>query len=121
LNVKLGKVSYLKDTYDRLEKSMSERLGRHSGKIYLSDNRSRLLISDYYNIHYFLEEAASQGDFSAMRDRTFQYLSDKGIDFDLVVGRDNLYVSLQKNGRYLYEIIPRSDNAKPVVDIQDKA
>lgn len=121
LNVKLGAVSNLKDTYNRLEKSMNERLGRHSGKIYLTDNRSEFLSKMYYDIHFLLEEAASQGDFSTMREKSMEYLSDKGMKYDLVVGRNNLYVSLEKNGRYLYEIIPRTDNIDPAMALQERA
>lgn len=104
LVVTLERVERLETTYGAIRALAEERLGNH-WTVELVDQRNGELVERYHQLHYALWQAISTGDFVEMADRVEAVT--QGLDARITVDRDFIYVELETEDGYLYEIMPR--------------
>lgn len=113
ISLDLGPVANLRETYAHIEGGVKDILGGRPFDLDIRDNRDSQLIDDFYRLHYDLEEALATGEFTAMSTELTRKEQDLGLNnLRVFVDSRHLYVQLMRGDRYLYEILPRSDNAK---------
>ena len=105
LVITLDRVSQLETTYGKIKDTAEELLGDKLGTIQLVDRRDQQLVDCYHRLHYALWQAISTGDFVDMAAQASKLTED--LDARITVDRDYVYVELETEEAYLYEIVPR--------------
>lgn len=122
LEIKIGPVSDLQSTIETVV-LMIEAAGKTPiTAINVTDNASRELSEAYYEMHFTLEEAATRGNFTQMKERVDTIAREAGVDIVRIQVADNqLYVQLCQDSHYLYRIINRSHAAFAETDLVNLA
>lgn len=107
LAVTLRDVEDLPATYEGLQSALARGVGKKGTRIEVLDSRSLALEKDWYHIHYFVEEAAALGNFSAMKDRVDRSLQGSETTPTIWVKNDRIFVELRHAHRSLYEVVER--------------
>ncbi|MDK2959883.1 MAG: hypothetical protein PWP12_67 [Bacillota bacterium] len=104
LQVKLGEVKDLPGLYRQIEKLAAERLGPGNFALKIQDERTPALENVYYRIHYYLEEALTQGNFSTAAAKIHSEAQAAGIEERFYVDEGHIYLQLLDGPAYLYEV-----------------
>jgi len=108
LEVALGPVSDLSQTYTRLYNTAGRFLDAEELDLRIADKRDPHLEELYKAIHYYLEEASIRGNFGTMIEKCREILeADQSVDYDVTVDHERIYVQMVKGENYLYEVIAR--------------
>lgn len=108
LEVKLGMVDNLQETYSSLHRSVQGIVGRRSFKIILKDDRDATLEGIYYHTRLAAFEAIEKGNFLEMEDYISRRAAREGAGARVLLDQDRLYIQIVHGRHYLYEIIPRN-------------
>lgn len=104
LHLKLAEVEDLPGLYRQIEKLGAERLGPGNFVVKIQDERTPALENVYYRIHYYLEEALVQGNFSAAAARIQSEARAAGVEERFYVDEGHIYLELIHGPAYLYEV-----------------
>jgi hypothetical protein len=108
VNVRLGLVPNLRETYLRLESQVSAALGGEHFQINLTDARSPALLNDFYQMNGVLEQGIATGQFVTMEQQVQALGTREGLSQASAIVDDHyVYVELVKGKNYLYELLPR--------------
>jgi hypothetical protein len=108
VTAKLNQVEDLKNTYDKIDSLLRQTLGDGTFKLTIEDTRNAELEEAYYAIHYYIEEASQNGSFGDMITSSREILASLGIDdYRIIVDKERLFVQIQEDQSYLYEIVDR--------------
>lgn len=114
ISVKLKEGEDLGAAYRDLMDGLQAISGGRSVELSIADNRDALLMNVYHEMHFAIEEAIMQGDFTMMNARLTATAERHGIQkFGVSVDRDNVYVQLEKDGHHLYQVVPRYSYLAP--------
>ncbi len=106
--VEIGEISDLRETYTRLRGLAEDKLGPKIS-VSIKDTRDEDLQDAYHAVHYYLEEAATRGNFGEMIRSSQVALEERRLDeFNVTVDKERIYVQMGKNGAYLYEVLNRA-------------
>lgn len=105
--IKLGAVENLKYTYQNLHKSIQDILGNKPFQIDLQDNRDSQLKKIFYNSQFAIYEAIMRGNFREMAEYMKHEASSLKAHATIFIDQDYIYLQMQHDKHYLYEIIPR--------------
>lgn len=110
LTLTMGRVNDLQTTVQEVER-VAEQYGKVPVlKIQLKDNATPELKETYYQMHFAIEEAAAQGNFTAMKAQVDAQAARAGLTGWRVQVTDNqLYVQLKKGDSSLYRMVDRID------------
>lgn len=109
VNVTLGPVANLRETYKQLEEGTKNVLDVYPFELRIKDNRDSRLVSDFYNLHYVLQEGMATGRFTEMSAAFEDVAQGLGLDEARVfVDTDRLYVQIRRGKHFLYELMPRN-------------
>ncbi len=108
LEVKLGRVDNLQQSYSNLHRSLQEVVGRRSFRIILRDQRDPALEGIYYHTRLAAFEALERGNFLEMEAYISQLAAREGARARVLIDQDRLYIQVDRGSHYLYEIIPRT-------------
>jgi hypothetical protein len=114
LEVKLGMVDNLQNSYSSLYESVKSVLGRRNFKLVVRDNRDSTLEAIYYYTRLAAYESLERGNFLQMEDYIAQRAAGQGAVARIFIDADRLYIQIKHDDHYLYEIIPRSGPALAV-------
>lgn len=114
VNLKLGKVDNLQESYDKLSGSIRDVTGRRSVKITVRDDRDATLEGIYYKTRLAAFEALERGNFLEMESFISKKAAAEGARAKVFLDHDRMYIQMDLNGKYLYEIIPRYGQAGPL-------
>ncbi|MFZ5633283.1 MAG: hypothetical protein ACOY40_10595 [Bacillota bacterium] len=114
VEVKLGKVDNLQQSYDALHQSLQGVVGRRDFKIILRDERDATLDGICYQARLAAYEALERGNFLEMESLISQRAAREGSQARLMLDEDRLYIQITHGNHYLYEIIPRTKVAGAV-------
>lgn len=109
IRLSLDAVNNLAQTYERIEKVARTKLGNRFGTVIIVDNANSHLRQCWYEMHYAIEEAASTGSYSDMRDEVTRISREKGVTPQIWVGARHLYIQLHARASSLYRIVERHD------------
>ncbi|MFZ5646295.1 MAG: hypothetical protein ACOY30_01605 [Bacillota bacterium] len=107
VEVKLKKVDNLQDSYNKLNGSIRDVVGRRSVKITVKDDRDAALEGIYYQTRLAAYEALERGNFLEMESFIAQRATREGAEAKLFLDHDRMFIQINHNDKYLYEIIPR--------------
>lgn len=108
VTVSLGPEAELARLYNHLQDTADRLLGPGRYRLVLQDQRGQDVSAAFYEMHFSLQEANATGRFTAMAEAVRQIAADAGLTHHRVdVGDDYIYVTLEKDGQYLYEVLPR--------------
>jgi hypothetical protein len=110
----LKNVENLEKTYTELMEGSQRVLGRKSYRIIIRDDRTPELEAFYYNIHYHVQEAISNGNYSLMAERIQEKAETDGVDVQVYVATAKVYIQMQKDGKGMYVIVDRQLNGQEV-------
>jgi len=114
--VVLAEVDDLAATYRNLVQTVQPIAGTRECRLLLTDERSDELVNAYYDIHYLIQEGIATGSFAAMAEQVDTRLSPLGLARQRVfVANDYVFVQLHRDGKYLYEVVPRLATAAVAV------
>lgn len=114
--VVLSEVDDLAATYRSLAQAVQPVAGTKECRLLLTDNRSEELLSAYYDIHYLIQESIATGSFTEMSEKVRKQINNYQITRHRVfIANDYVFVQLHRDGKYLYEVIPRQDDAAVAV------
>lgn len=108
--VKLSNVPDLQKAYQEITDGLNQ---IDSGKKYdlvIEDKRTPDLERFYYDIHYYIQEAISTGNFAAMAERIETKADTAGITAKVYVDTQNVYLQMTKAGAEMYVVIARNDS-----------
>lgn len=109
VQVRLGRVANLRETYLALQDGVRAILGARPFRLEIRDNRDDRLVDDYYKLHYTIQEGLATGRFTEMAAAVREKAATLGLDEARVfVDVDRLYVQLRRGDHYLYEVVPRA-------------
>lgn len=105
--VTLDHPANLQKTYGEISERAARVLGRQSFKVVIRDHRTPELEQLFYDVHYYLQEAIVNGNFSLMMDRVGEKVRARGADARIYVDGQYIYVELTKQGDSFYTLVPR--------------
>ncbi len=108
LEVKLGKVDNLQETYNSLQRSVQDIVGRRNFKIILKDERDKSLEDLHHYSRLAAFEAMERGNFLEMEEYISRRAAREGASAKILMDQDRLYIQLVRGSYYLYDIIPRN-------------
>ncbi|MBP2653067.1 MAG: hypothetical protein H6Q73_636 [Firmicutes bacterium] len=114
ITVTLGQVADLQKTYNQIMSTSKKILGRRSFSVILDDHRTPELESLYYDIHYYVQEAITTGNFAAMADSIKAHARTAQVEARVYVDAKYVYVELTKGQTALYSVIPRQSSSQEV-------
>lgn len=103
----LGQVEDLPKVVDELERVTAEKVGE-PWKLVLVDTRDQFLSQVYYDIHFYIQEAAATGAFGGLPERMGEMARARGLErWKIWVRSDRIFIDLRHGGKCLYEVISR--------------
>jgi hypothetical protein len=112
----LNEVEDLSSAYRKIAEAVAPVAGSKPYRILLTDNRSTELESVYYRIHYTLQEGIATGNFSVMANDLESRLAEMGFHhYRVYVAQDYVFLQIHQDGKYLYDILPRSADGQVAV------
>ncbi len=107
--IALAPTNNLKETYQELSRQVQSVLGNQQFEIKLIDRRDEKLARAFYYSQFAIYEAIKRGNYREM----IKFIEDEaakiGAAATVYLDQENIYVQLEYNGHYLYEIIPRRE------------
>ena len=105
--ISLGQVPRFADTYREIQKILQSH-NEDNSKIIIIDRRNAYLNSLYARIHFALMEGERQGNYTAMNSKITSLLEGEKelLSYFVVVDQERIYLQLNTEDHYLYEIIP---------------
>ncbi|MHB9146185.1 MAG: hypothetical protein ACYC5Y_12715 [Symbiobacteriia bacterium] len=109
INLTLGPVADFRQAYMQLDQGTYAVLRDHKAyRLVIHDGRNPALEDDYYQLHFGLQSGIATGDFNRMADGFNTKSQQLGLqNYKVWVDSDQLYVQLQGQGGYLYEVLTR--------------
>jgi len=107
--VHLAPTANLKETYHELYRQAQSVLGRQRFEIKIVDNRDEKLNRVFYSGQFAVYEAIKRGNYREMIKELEAEAAKAGATAAVFLDQENIYVQLQDNEHYLYEIIPRRE------------
>ncbi len=108
VDVRLGLVPNLRETYMALENQVNAVLGGAHFQINLTDARTPALLNDFYKMNGALEQGIATGQFVAMEQQVQAMGAKDGLSqASAIVDNHYVYVELVQGKHYLYELLPR--------------
>ncbi|MEW6424955.1 MAG: hypothetical protein AB1523_09475 [Bacillota bacterium] len=107
--IRLAPTGNLKETYHNLYRQIQAVLGKQQFEIKLLDQRNDKLALVFYYSQFAIYEAIKRGNYREMIKFIEDEAAKAGATATVFLDQENIYVQLQDNGHYLYEIIPRRD------------
>lgn len=109
--VSVAPVENLRESYLELEGEARQVLGEEPFRLKIEDGRNEDLEEDYYRLHFAFQEALATGRFTSLPATLDKAREEWGLDVARAyVDERFLYVQLEKDDAYLYEILPRGEN-----------
>lgn len=96
----------LAEVYRAVRERVDGRLGPQA-VVDLRDRRSPELVAAWDAMVFALEEGAATGRLEAMRQRVEALAAERGVESRLFVDAARIYVTLEKDGGYLHEVVQR--------------
>lgn len=107
--VEVAPTANLKETYRDLYGLISNVLGNRRFELKIKDNRDEGLQRAFYYAQFAVYEANKLGNYREMVKIIEEEAAKEGAKATVSMDGESIYVQLEKNGRYLYEIIPRKE------------
>lgn len=108
VEVTLRPVPNLREAYLPLEEGVRAILGNRPFRLVVHDRRDRVLVEQFYRLHYLFQEAVATGRFTALTG-ALAAAREAGLDEASAFVDDRyLYVQLRHGRSYLYELVPRA-------------
>lgn len=107
LEVKLIKVDNLQESYNKLFDSIKYVVGRREFKLILKDDRDPTLENIYYHARLAAYESLKRGNFLEMESYISKLSTRQGSRSRITVDENYLFIQIEHDNHYLYEIIPR--------------
>ena len=105
IKIHLKPVDDLQATYDGLEEVVTEQIGSNV-KIDLVDQREESLKQAFRSVQPVLYSGIAKGDFTDMITQTEQELQKQGYQAKVSMNDHNIFVQIEKDGKYLYQVLP---------------
>jgi hypothetical protein len=107
VQVRLRLVPDLRATYDQLLAIARQAAGGRRVDLEILDNRSPELTRAYYQLNPILAQGRATGQFVPMEQMFAQESRRLGLDrADVVVGNQDIFVTLVSGEHYLYQVVP---------------
>ncbi|MGI6037789.1 MAG: hypothetical protein ACOYD6_06130 [Limnochordia bacterium] len=106
VKIQLAPVDNIKQTYGQLVQVARESLTKENWMLVIEDGRNQFLEDVYYDMHFVVAEGIATGRFATMAQR-LETLAETLDGHKFFVDGENVYIHLQKDDAYLYEIVPR--------------
>jgi disulfide oxidoreductase YuzD len=107
----LAPVNNLKETYQELNQQVQSVLGSRQFEIKLIDRRDEKLTQVLYHSQFAIYEAIKRGNYQEM----VKFIEDEavktGATATVYLDQKNIYLQIQDNDHYLYEIIPHLNSS----------
>lgn len=104
----MEKVPKLEEPYNQLFGKLREIYNGKDFSIEIKDKRNPYLEDLLYKIHFNIEEAIVDGNFSKMADDIDSKLSSEaGVKHRIYVASNMIFVQIEKGENYLYQVYPR--------------
>ncbi len=117
IRVRLADVPNLQSAYAGLRSGLARAAGSTPWRLVLGDARSGELERVHRRVRLAIEEAVSRGTFREMAACIDELAGAAGLDrWDVYVDSRYVYVQLHKDGRYLYDVVPRPGVSAPQDD-----
>jgi len=107
ISISLTNVKNLQQTYQAINTGTTSILGSKKPLIIIHDSRTPELEQFYYTVHYYIQESIAIGNFTTMAERIEHKAAAQGVDTQLFVDSDNIYLGLTKNSANMYIVISR--------------
>lgn len=106
--VTLGPGADLAAVYRELVEAGDRVLGQGRYRLTLRDQRDEAVSEAFYRMHFSLQEANATGRFTEMA-RAVDDIAEMAAltRYRVEVGDNHIFVTLEKDGQYLYEVLPR--------------
>ncbi|MBX6351027.1 MAG: hypothetical protein IRZ11_05905 [Clostridia bacterium] len=109
VQVSLGRVPNLMETYQDIARAAERTLGSRPFAIELRDRRTPALTAAYYDLDAALEEGIATGRFTEMDARVAETAQELGLaGAKVYVDAERVYLSLEAGDGYLYAVLPRA-------------
>lgn len=107
ITVTLNQIDNLQKTYHELSAKTEQTLKGSKYAIEIKDNRSEELDQAYYDIHYYIQKSMVDGDFPQLEQQVQEQAALIGAAAKIYVDKENIYLQLAKNDKFLYAVIAR--------------
>jgi len=111
--VHLTPTTNLKETYQELYQQAQSVLGNRQFILKLADNRDEKLKRVFYYGQFAVYEAIKRGNYLEMIKFIEEESRKLGVTSSVFIDQNNIYIQLQLDDHYLYEIIPLIEAAPP--------
>lgn len=111
LYIKLKNVSNLQVVYGEIIDGLKHVDAGNKFDIVIQDTRTPELEQFYYNIHYYVQEAIFTGNFATMADRINAKASGAGVDAQIYVDTQNIYLKMTKGNAEMYVVVSRNGSS----------
>ncbi len=105
--VTLDHPANLQKTYMEISERAARVLGRQPFRVVIRDHRTPELEQLFYDVHYYFQEAITNGNFSLMADKVREKARSQGAEANIYVDGQYIYVQLTRQNDSFYTLIPR--------------
>lgn len=106
--VEMKKTNNLQKSYNELLNGTVQVLGSSEITLELKDKRNDKLEKIYYDSQLIIYEALLKGNFIEMAQGIKKQANSAGVEAEISIDKNNIYLQLIQGENYLYEIIPRN-------------
>lgn len=109
--IELKETNNFQQTYRQLEEGTTKILADKPFNIVIKDKRSKELEEVFGDSQLLIYESLVRGNFSEMAQKIKDSTLEKNVEAKVGIDRENIFIQMKKEDKYLYEII-RWDNQK---------
>ncbi|HWQ75179.1 MAG TPA: hypothetical protein VN441_07690 [Syntrophomonas sp.] len=111
INVTFSKPGNLKEEYNQIDKIIAEKFKTREYEIVIVDTRDQFLRDELEKMELSIYQAVVRDDYVELEQRMGAAAVNDGFEYRLQIDRQNLYVQLRRDGKFLNEIIERNDTS----------
>lgn len=99
----------LMKSYRDVNRAVKDILGDRPYELQLIDTRDEQLERAYFSSQFAIQEAMAKGNFRDMAEVVYREARSIGGEAQIYIDQQYIYVQMNKDGRYLHEVIERTD------------
>lgn len=109
ISLTLKKTDNLFQAYRQINRETEKVLGDSKFEFKIEDNRSQALEDAFRSSQFVVYEALAKGNYTLIPAEVKKHAEAIGADARVYIDQENIYISLYKGDKYLYEVIPRKN------------
>ncbi|HBK52447.1 hypothetical protein [Syntrophomonas wolfei] len=111
IKVDLDSVDNIQDNYGDINQALKARLNSENYQLEIGDQRNQDLQELFNSLQPALYEALADNRFIWLNEQLAEKAAAKGMNYDMYIDKEQLYLQIGDGQHYLYEVIERNSSS----------